>query len=108
MKVDMIASRNMRYKTRRMKAGESFQALSPRDARLLEAIKWAKPAEVVPAPASAPAPAPAPAPADNLPPASTTPANDPVDELPEEETTTSRRSTRRTRGRRTSSDESND
>lgn len=63
---DLIATRDMRYATRALRAGEPFQA-NNQDARILIAIKKARPAEDVapatPAPPAAPAPAPAAPPA---------------------------------------------
>lgn len=51
--VDMIANSAFTYKTRRLKAGDGFQA-SSRDAKVLEAIKKARegrvPGEVAPPP----------------------------------------------------------
>lgn len=54
----MIATRDLRYATRRLKAGDDFEAKTKRDAKLLSAIgkaRYAGAAEVV-----APPPAPAP------------------------------------------------
>lgn len=42
---DLIATRNLRYATRALTAGEPFQA-SNQDARILVAIKKARPAPV--------------------------------------------------------------
>lgn len=41
MRVPMIATRDLTYATRRLKAGDAFEAVSSNDARVLRAIKKA-------------------------------------------------------------------
>jgi hypothetical protein len=52
-KVDMIATKDFSYSTRRLKAGDTFEARNEADARILRAIKKARPSRV---PGDAPPP----------------------------------------------------